>query len=145
MTRGSIASAQPVKASRQLAITEEQPRARNSPSIPCTPPARHPPLLLPSLHPPSQHLVKTLGRAHAGLDGQAAHVLPPLLEQRHEVVDAQHDVADELLLVHVDVADRHAHAQHLLQLELDRRLDLRDLGAEVLVVRDGRRELAGWR
>jgi hypothetical protein len=34
--------------------------------------------------------------------------------------------------------------EHLLQLELDRRLDFCDFGIEVLSVRDGRREFAGF-
>ena len=33
---------------------------------------------------------------------------------------------------------------HLLELELDCRLDLVELGRQVLGVRDGGRELAGW-
>lgn len=88
-------------------------------------------------------LVETLGRRHGSLDGQASHVLPALLQKRNQVVDGQHDVSDELILGHVNVADSDTHAQDLLQLELDRGLDLGDLGAEVLGVGDGRRELAG--
>ena len=73
------------------------------------------------------HLVKPLGRAHARLNSQAAHVLPRLLQQADEVVDGQHDVADQLILGHADVADRDAQAEHLLQLELDGRFHLGDL------------------
>jgi hypothetical protein len=43
------------------------------------------------------------------------------------------------------VADGDAEAEHLLQLELDRRADLGQLVRQVLRVRDRGRELAGWR
>jgi hypothetical protein len=89
------------------------------------------------------HLVEALGRRHGSLDRQATNVLPALLQQRDEVVDRQHDVGHQLLLLHADVADRDTHAQNLLELELDGRLDLGDLGREVVGVRDGRGELAG--
>jgi hypothetical protein len=87
-------------------------------------------------------LVQALGGAHGGLDGQGAHVLPALLEQRNEVVDGQHDVADELILGHANVANGNTHAENLLQLELDGGLDLVHLLLEVLGVGDRGRELA---
>lgn len=89
------------------------------------------------------HLVETLWWGHAGLDDQAAHVLPALLEQRHEVVDGQHDVANQLILGHVHVSNSDTHAQHLLQLELDGRADFGDLSGKVIGVGDGGWELAG--
>ena len=73
------------------------------------------------------HLVEALGGAHAGLDIQAAHVLPVLLQQRHQEINAHLGVHIDLLILHVDIANGHAHAQHLLQLELDGCLDLIDL------------------
>ena len=89
------------------------------------------------------HLVEALWWGHAGLDDQAAHVLPALLEQRDEVVDGQHDVADQLILGHVHVSDSDTHAQHLLQLELDGRANFGDLSGKVIGVRDWGWELAG--
>jgi hypothetical protein len=88
-------------------------------------------------------LVETLGRAHGGLDGQGAHVLPALLQQRDEVVDGQHDVADQLVLGHTNVSDGNAHAEHLLELELDGGLDLGELVGEIFGVGNRSRELAG--
>src|SRR5690606_295011 len=87
-------------------------------------------------------LVDAAGRRHGSLDGKAPNVLPALLQKRDEVVDGQHDVGDQLLLGHLDVADGDTHAEHLLELELDGRLDLVQLAAKVLGVRDGRGELA---
>ena len=55
------------------------------------------------------------------------YVLPVLLQQGDEEVDGHLNVLEELLLLHVAVADGHTHAQHLLQLELDGRLRLRYL------------------
>lgn len=88
-------------------------------------------------------LVDAAGRRHGSLDGQASNVLPALLEQGDKVVDGQHDVGNQLLLVHVDVTDGDTHAQNLLELELDGGLDLGDLVGQRLRVRDGRGELAG--
>jgi hypothetical protein len=87
-------------------------------------------------------LVEALGGAHGGLDGQRAHVLPALLEKGDEVVDGQHDVTNQLVLSHANIADSDTHAEHLLQLELDGGLDLGHLVREVLVVRDGCREFS---
>jgi hypothetical protein len=92
---------------------------------------------------PADRLVEALGRAHGSLDGQGTDVLPSLLQQRDEVVDGQHDVADQLILSHADVANSDTHAEHLLELELDGRLDLGDLVGQIFGVRDGGRELSG--
>ncbi len=73
-------------------------------------------------------LVQTTRWRHGGFDRQAAHVLPALLEQRDQIIDGQHDVANELILGHANIAHRDSHAQHLLQLEFDGRLDLGHLG-----------------
>lgn len=88
------------------------------------------------------HLVQALGRRHGSLDGKATNVLPALLEKGDEVVDGQHDVANKLLNLHVDVSDGDTHAENLLELELDGGLDLVDSGRQVIGVRDGSRELA---
>jgi hypothetical protein len=91
------------------------------------------------------YLVQTLGRRHGSLDGQAAHVLPALLQQRNEVVDGQHDVGDQLVLGHADIANSNTHTQDLLQLELDGALDFVDLGRQIFVVGDGGREFTSCR
>lgn len=83
-----------------------------------------------------RRLVKALGRRHGGLDGQGPNVLPSLLQERHEVVDGQHDVGDQLILGHANISDSDTHAQDLLQLELDGGLDFGDLGAQIFVVGD---------
>ena len=56
----------------------------------------------------------------------------------------QHNVREDLVVRHLDVADGDTQAEDLLELELDRRADLGELVVEVLGMRDGRRELAGW-
>ena len=94
-------------------------------------------------HNPAKHLVETLGGAHGSLEGEGANVLPALLEEGDEVVDGQHDVANKLLIGHVDVADSDTHAENLLELELDGGLDVGDLGGEVLVVGNRGGELTG--
>lgn len=85
-------------------------------------------------------LVDTAGRRHGSLDDKGANVLPALLKERDKVVDGKHDVGDELVLGHADVADGNTEAENLLKLELDGGLDVVDLGGHVLVVRDGGRE-----
>lgn len=67
----------------------------------------------------STHLVESLWWRHGCLDGQGSNVLPSLLQERDEVVDAQHDVGDQLVLGHLNVSDGDTHAKNLLQLELD--------------------------
>lgn len=91
----------------------------------------------------AQTLVQTLGGRHGGLDDKASNVLPALLKQGDEVVDGQHDVSDQLVLGHANVADGDTKAQHLLELELDGRLDVGDLGVKVLGVGDRGREFTG--
>lgn len=71
-----------------------------------------------------------------------AHPKNPYLEERDEEVDAHHDVGHELVLGQLDVANGDGEAQHLLQLELDRRAELVGLLREVVGVGNGRRELA---
>jgi hypothetical protein len=91
------------------------------------------------------YLVKALGRRHRSLDCQAAHVLPALFQQRNEVVDSQHDVGDQLVLGHADIANSNTHTQDFLQLELDGTLDFVDLGRQIFVVGDGSREFTSCR
>ena len=76
---------------------------------------------------------------------ERADVLPVLLEQRNQEVDGEHDVGSDLVLGHVDVSDGDTKAENLLELELDSALDLGDLVVEVLTVRDGSRELSGYK
>lgn len=92
----------------------------------------------------TQNLVETAGRRHGSLDDKAANVLPALLQQRDEVVDGQHNVGDELVLGHANVANGNTKAQNLLKLELDGGLDLGDLGVHVLAVGERGREFTGW-
>ena len=106
--------------------------------------------------------VETDGLAHRRLDVERLDVLPVLLEQGDEEVDAyearnyetreatavesertQHDVGKDLVVGHLDVANGDTQAENLLKLELDRRADLGDLVRKVLRVRDGGGELAG--
>ena len=91
----------------------------------------------------TENLVETLGGRHGSLDDKAANVLPALLEQGDQVVDGEHEVGNQLLLVHANVADGDTKAQHLLELELDGGLDVGDLLLHVLGVGDGGGELAG--
>ena len=81
-------------------------------------------------------LVQSLWWRHRSLDGQASNVLPSLLQQGDEVVDGQHDVTNQLILSHLNVADSDTQAENLLQLELDGGLDFGDLGTQIFVVGD---------
>ena len=62
-------------------------------------------------------------------------------ETRHARL-TQHDIREDLIVGHLDVADGDTQAKNLLQLELDGRPHLHDLARKVLSVRDGRGELA---
>ena len=56
----------------------------------------------------------------------------------------QHDVAENLVLGHLDVADGDTQAENLLELELDGRLDFGDLAGKVVGVGNWGWELAGY-
>jgi len=56
---------------------------------------------------------ETDGLAHRRLQVERLYVLPILLEQRHEEVDAQHDVAKDLVIIHLHVPDGDAQAKYL--------------------------------
>lgn len=92
---------------------------------------------------PAPSLVHPLRRAHTRLDRQAPHILPPLLQQTDQIINRQHDIANQLILRHAHIPHRHPHTQHLLELKLDRALHLRHLLREVLGMRDRGGELAG--
>merc|ERR1719498_1661812 len=84
-----------------------------------------------------------LGGAHGGLEVDLANVLPLLLEKRGEEVTGELGVDDDLLLVHVNVADGDVEAHDLLHLELDGGLDLVDLLLHVILGGEEGGELAG--
>lgn len=57
----------------------------------------------------------------------------------------QHDVAENLVVGHLDVTDSNTQAEDLLELELDSGADLGQLDRKVLSVGHGGRELASCR
>jgi len=71
-------------------------------------------------------------------------VLPILFEEGDEEVDAEHDVGEDLILVHVDVTDSDAQAQDLLELELDGGAHLGEFVGEVFVMGYRGGEFAGF-
>jgi hypothetical protein len=56
----------------------------------------------------------------------------------------QHDVAENLVVGHLDVADGDTEAQNLFELELDGGADLVDLVGKILSVGHGGGELSSW-
>ncbi len=89
--------------------------------------------------------VQPLDLAHGGLDVEALHVLPVLLQQRDEEVHGQVDVLNELLLTHLHVAHGDAEAENLLHLELDGGLEVQGLLLQIVIMGDEGRELASLR
>merc|ERR1712066_519694 len=81
--------------------------------------------------------------AHGGLDVERSNVLPLLLEERDQEIDAHVDVLDQLVVVHVDIADSDGQAEDLLHLELDGGLHLADLSVHVVASRQDGWELTG--
>jgi len=106
---------------------------------------RHPTPPYSDFYTTANRLVETDRLAHGGLDVEGLDVLPVLLEERDKEVDREHDVRENLVIVHVDMANGDTQAENLLELELDGGADLSELVAQVLAVRDGGGELAGWR
>lgn len=59
------------------------------------------------------YLVEALGFAHGALDVEGTHVLPVLLQQRHQEVDSQVDVVHKLVFCHLHMSYGHSQTQHL--------------------------------
>jgi len=108
----------------------------SSSSIPSHPQLNSPPTAVVDDVRGAERLVEADGLAHGGLDVERLDVLPVLLEQGDEEVDAEHDVSEDLVVVHVDVADGNTQAENLLELELDSRLDIRQLSGKIFVMRN---------
>jgi len=83
--------------------------------------------------------------AHRALDVQGLDILPVLLEQGDQEVDTKHDITQDLILSHLDMANGDTQAKNLLELELDGRADLSELAVQVFVVGDGGGELSSLR
>jgi len=75
------------------------------------------------------NLEEALRGRHGSLNGKASDVLPALLQQGDQVIDGQHDVGDQLFLLHSDIPDGDTHTENLLELELNGRLNLVDLAS----------------
>lgn len=88
-------------------------------------------------------LEDSLRFAHCALNRERLDVLPVLLEEGDEEVNGENGVGGDFGLGHVDVSDGDRHAKHLLQLELDGRLDIEDLSGHVVASSEQSRELAG--
>ena len=90
----------------------------------------------------SHFSVQPLDLSHGGLDVETLHVLPVLLQQRHQEVHRQVNILDELLLTHLHVTHSDAEAENLLHLELDGGLQVEHLRLDVIGVGDQAGELA---
>lgn len=90
-----------------------------------------------------RRLEDALDFAHGALDVKGLDVLPVLLEERHEEVDRQVDVGEELGFSHLHVADGDTQAKRLLQLELDGAPDFVELLEDVFVGAEQGGELSG--
>lgn len=66
------------------------------------------------------------------------------MEDEKRGIRTQHDVSQNLVISHLDVANGDTHAKNLLQLELNGRANLIEFVVQVLSVRHGGGELAGW-
>jgi len=89
------------------------------------------------------YLIDTDRSTHRGLDVKRLDVLPALLKKRDKEVDATLDVSLDLFLSEADVGDGNTKAEGLLHLELNLRLELKNLGGKVISVLDDGRELTG--
>jgi len=78
---------------------------------------------------------------HRRLDVSGFQVLPVLLEERNQEVEGHDSVLADLIFGHLSVANAGTKAKNLLQLELDGRLELGNLGWEVVSLCNGRWEL----
>ena len=84
---------------------------------------------------PLKNLVEAERRSHGRLDVQRLDVLPVLLQQGNQEVNARLDVDEQFLFVHFNVTNGDGQAKHLLKLELDLGAHVVDLVFERFVVR----------
>jgi len=89
-------------------------------------------------------LEETNRLAHRRLQMKRFYVLPVFLEEGYEEVDTQHDVTQNLIIVHLDVPNSNAEAEDLLELEFDGGADFGEFVAEVFGVSDWGWEFAGF-
>jgi len=89
------------------------------------------------------HLIDTDRSTHRSLDEERLDVLPALLKKGDEEVDATLDVSLDLLLSEADVGNGNTKAEGLLHLELDLRLELKNLSGKIISVLDDSGELTG--
>lgn len=89
-------------------------------------------------------LIKPDWRSHGGLDVEGPDVLPLLLQQGNQEIDAHVDVLDQLIVVHLDVTDSNGQAQNLLHLELDGGFHLTDLGGHIVTSGQDTWKLTGF-
>jgi len=87
--------------------------------------------------------VDAVDLTHGGFDVEGLDVVPVLLQEGNQEIDRHHAVVTEFIVAHGNVSDGDTHAQHLLELEFDVRLELSALLFDVIVVGDQSRELTG--
>jgi len=106
----------------------------------------------PSFQPyPSQNLhvafiplEETHGLTHGRFEVKGLDVLPVLLQEGDKEVDTQHDIGEDLVVVHLDVANGDTETQDLLELEFDGGADFGDFVGQILSGGDGGGEFAGF-
>merc|ERR1712062_101841 len=79
-------------------------------------------------------LKDSLGWTHGALDIQGPNILPVLLQQGDQEVDTQHNIADQLIRCHFNMANGNSQAQHLFHLEFYSGLDLINLSCHSITV-----------
>jgi len=89
------------------------------------------------------HLVDTDRRTHRSLDVERLDVLPALLKKGDEEVDATLDVSLDLFLSKRSIGNSNTKAKGLLHLELNLRLELKNLSGKIISVLNDSRELTG--
>jgi len=81
-----------------------------------------------------RYLVDTLWFSHGGLDGQGFDVLPVLLEERNQEIDAQVQVLNELIIRHTNITDSNIKTKDLLHLEFDCGLDIINFTKHIILM-----------
>jgi len=88
-------------------------------------------------------LIDTDRSTHRSLDVKRLDVLPALLKKGDEEVDATLKVSLDLFLSKADVGNSNTKAKGLLHLELNLRLELKNLSGKIISVLNDSRELTG--
>jgi len=90
------------------------------------------------------YLIKPNWWPHGRLNMQTPNILPLLLQQTNQEINAHINILDQLIVVHINVANGNRQTKHFLHLELDGGFHLFDLTNHIVSLRQNTWKLTGF-